>query len=243
MSFLNKAGLLLWSLMIIFYKRLRLKIPPIKIFLKKTGTNAIIYDGTDLATLMEIFLYEEYKIPNDRIVNRILDLGANTGYTSLYFASIFKQAEIVSVEPDLENIDKISNNTKELSARIIVEPSAVAASTGKINFYRNFKTSISGSTVLRDKMAEMISVPALTLTDLEKKYGSFDLVKFDIEGGEWEAILPDGLTHQPDLWIGEYHEDLVKKPSSDFAKRFTGYEYIFQKIAKNRSIVIFKKQQ
>jgi FkbM family methyltransferase len=197
--------------------------------------NLQIADATDLYTFFEIFIHEEYKIINrDLKAKMILDLGANSGYTSIYFTGIFKEAEIIAVEADPKSAEKIRRNVSPYAGRIIVESLAVAPQSGTVSFYRNFETSISGSTLERDQNAEKVTVKAVTLSELEEKYGSFDIVKFDIEGGEEDSIRPEMLRTPPTIWIGEYHEDLTGHSVQSFISRFEQYSSEVRQITKSR---------
>lgn len=238
LSLFNRLKLFILSCVSPAFKQIGLSLPAFKINLGNAPV--FIYDETDRGTFLEIFLSEEYRIPNlNYPIKRILDLGANCGYASIYFANLFDKAQIIAVEPDPKNIEKIKSNILNFGDRIIIEPSAVSPSSGFVDFYLNFKTGISGSILSRDPIAEKITVPSLTLSDLEKKYGSFDIIKFDIEGGEWDAIFPDRLIRKPKLWIGEYHEELAKKSEKDFSDRFEKYAVNSRQIARKKFLMTF----
>lgn len=229
---------MVWSMVVPILRRIHVPIPVMSVVLLTSRKPVFIVDGSDLAMFFEVFLDNVYAFKIEKPVKRILDLGANVGYASIYFAHIFKDAQIVAVEADMDNVQKMKMNIAPYGDRIMVEPCAIAPQKGRVDFYRNSR--ISGSTIMRSEKAEKVSVPATTLSDLEHTYGSFDVVKFDIEGGEWGALFPDMLTHQPAVWIGEYHNDLTKKPETDFISRFTGYEAVVLKKTKQKSIIIFK---
>lgn len=238
LTMFNRFKLFIFSCLSPFFKKIGVSLPVFKI---KFGDSFIfIYDETDLGTFSEIFIFEEYKIPNlSYPIKRILDLGANSGYASIYFANLFGEAQIIAVEPDPRNVEKIKINTLKLGGRVIVEPSAVSSKSGFVDFYLNFNISISGSILSRDSKSEKITVSSLALSDLEKKYGPFDIIKFDIEGEEWDAISPEMLIREPKLWIGEYHEDLTKKPEKDFKARFSKYAANSRQISKKRFLMTF----
>jgi FkbM family methyltransferase len=236
MSFFGKVKLCLWSSWAPLARRMHITVPAMSLYM--FGTHPIYFtDSTDVGTFLEVFLHEEYSIAVSILPRTILDLGANSGYTSIYFAHMFPHAKIIAVEADPKNIQKIKKNAESFGGQIVIEPSAVAAKSGSLDFYLNFKTSISGSAIRRDGTAEKITVPALSLADLEKKYGHFDIVKFDIEGGEWSAIDVSFLSSSPSIFIGEYHEDIIGKSIDDFLVRFGNYSAAKKKIANNRFLV------
>lgn len=238
LSFFGMVKLFLWSFVAPITKRIGVKF---SVLVEIYGIDKVCFDdSTDLGTFLEVFLGEEYSISNKPDnVKTILDLGANKGYTSLYFKHVFPEAKIIAVEADPDNIQKIRRNV-EGSKNILVEPSAIAPESGTMDFYLNFNTSFSGSAVKREDSARKITVPALSPQDLEKKYGVFDIVKFDIEGGEWESIDPKLFSNKPAVFIGEYHEDIVGKTVDEFLVRFKDYSVTKKKISGYRFIVILR---
>ena len=241
-SFFGKIKLFVWSSVAPFSRRLKCPLPAMS--LRVYGIHKVyLNDSTDLGTFLEVFLQDEYKIFQPiKNVKIIIDLGANCGYTSIYFSHIFPEAKIIAVEADPTNVKKIKKNIESFNEQIIIEPSAVALQSGTLDFYLNWKTSISGSTIKRDDGAEKITVPAISFTDLEKKYGAFDIVKFDIEGGEWEVVDSSVLSQEPKIFIGEYHEDIVGKKIDYFLIRFRDYSVTKKKISKNRFLVTLVKK-
>src|SRR5690606_16666685 len=66
----------------------------------------------DYVTFEEVLLEELYNLPNDFKPLTIIDAGANIGLTSVYFASKYPNATIVSLEPEAENFKLLKNNTQ-----------------------------------------------------------------------------------------------------------------------------------
>ncbi|MCE9629065.1 MAG: FkbM family methyltransferase [Candidatus Vogelbacteria bacterium] len=241
LTFISKLRLFFWSFLCPFFKKIKIPIPTIHIKFK--NKSLFIFDWTDMGTFFEIFIFEEYFVEVDQaLVKRVLDLGSNRGYSSIYLANKFPGAQVISVEADPGNIEKLKINLSDFGDNgIVIEPKAISDHGGVVDFYLNFGVSISGSTLIRDAKAKKVSVPAMTLVDLEKKYGSFDVVKFDIEGTETTAIKPESLGYKPMIWIGEYHEDLTAVPLDVFLQRFEGYRLSsVRKIAKFRSLIILE---
>jgi len=234
----DKLRLFVFSVKAPIYKRINKTIHPITINIPLYNRRVSLFDSTDLSTFMEVFFLKEYEIFAKPQVHRILDLGANSGFASAYLANLFPNSQVIAVEPDIASIYKIKINIKDYDGRIILEPSAVASSTGNIAFYLNFNTTISGSIIAREEKSPKVIVPSISLADIELKYGGFDLVKFDIEGSEWEAVYPAMLTNKPKIWIGEYHTDLTKQPVENFLERFEGYDISLKKLGTKRFIII-----
>src|SRR5439155_12824818 len=91
--------------------------------------------NSDIFVVRDVFENQDYgvvrrmNLPPDAT---IVDLGANIGIASLYFASLFPQSRILAVEPDDENCDLLKRNCAALLAagRLRVEQAFVAAADG-----------------------------------------------------------------------------------------------------------------
>ena len=67
-----------------------------------------------------------------------------------------------------------------------------------------------------------------------------DLIKFDIEGAEWEVFEGTPLQNISSL-IGEYHEDLTGKPVQEFVNLFVGFKSKVNMVSRDRYIVQMMK--
>ncbi len=75
--------------------------------------------STDWRVFRQIFVDGEYNPLCDRIVEveRIVDLGANVGYSAVFFLERYKNASCVCVEPDQRNFEMLRKNTRRYGAR------------------------------------------------------------------------------------------------------------------------------
>ncbi len=115
----------------------------------------------------------------------VLDLGAHIGFFSAATLAQHADAEITAFEPDEDNrrLLEMMVDTNRLSSRIRVVPACAAARDGTVAF-----ASGSGSTshiVYEPGAANVQSVPAEDVLPLMARS---DLVKIDIEGGEWSLL-------------------------------------------------------
>ena len=81
---------------------------------------------SDMQVFHDIFIWDEYsflKPVSERI--SILDIGANVGYSSTYFAGIYPKCEVVAVELMHSNFEQLSRNTAFLGERIRTVEAAV----------------------------------------------------------------------------------------------------------------------
>ena len=173
-------------------------------FWARTGTS-------DVATFDEVFVAREYELPfADFSPAHILDLGANVGYASLYFAARWPRAHILAVEPDARNAGLLDRNTRawpriaRLNAAVWAHPAQVCvANPGDApNALRMREPA--------ESMAE--TVEAYTVAQLIERVdcGRLDLLKMDVEGAE-EQIFRDASEwlDRVDVMMVELHDRLV----------------------------------
>src|SRR2546428_8292795 len=72
--------------------------------------------GTDFLTFDEVVVEQVYKsvLPHLSRCDYVVDLGANIGLTSLYFASCYPACKVVAVEPNPSTYDVLCANLSEL---------------------------------------------------------------------------------------------------------------------------------
>jgi FkbM family methyltransferase len=136
---------------------------------------------------------EAYAIPHrfldpDR-VHTIVDCGANTGITALYFATKYKHARIISIEPDPDNFNVLKQN---VAGHDRIEPiwAAVVGRAGPVHLTQN-RPAYGNAVQCGDLPGPTIEVPGHTISALCEAHGiqSIDLLKIDIEGAEKEVFL------------------------------------------------------
>ena len=146
-------------------------------------------DNNDYGVAYEIFVYRYYDcpraLPADRI-SRIVDLGANVGFSCLHWLTHFPRAEVIALEPHPGHFAQCRANLAANAMLKRVELHQAAAGTA----FRQIRLSDAGtsSSVMADAdggiEAEMVDLFALLAGR------RVDLMKLDIEGGEY-PILDD----------------------------------------------------
>lgn len=168
---------------------LRLKGVPTPLTLRRTNS--------DFFVVRDVFENDDYgavrkmNLPPDA---RIVDLGANVGVTSLYFASLYPRCQILAVEPDAANADLAERNCRGLIAagRLRLERAFAGGSDGTACIDRTdqswgFKKS-DASPAAAAGAAD--AIPCLSMTTLLARHpmDRIDLLKCDVEGSEAELF-------------------------------------------------------
>lgn len=169
--------------------RLNLKVLPTPLTLRRTNS--------DIFVVRDVFESEDYGfvrkmgLPENAT---ILDLGANIGLASLYFASLFPKSNILAVEPDCANCNLLERNCAPLIA------------SGRLNLVRAFVGGADGSAAI-DRTDQswgfkkggaaatgQESIPCFTVNSLlrQSPMEKIDLLKCDIEGSELELFADCG---------------------------------------------------
>lgn len=196
-----------------------------------------LYDRYEFLLLDQLFLRGEYAIAASN-VRTIIDAGANTGLSVIYFAARFPTARIVAFEPDPRNFARLVDNTRDLTnvelrqvglsgdgnARVLV-----AASEGWASRLNEIPPGYSGAEIATVRLDDII--PPLGL----------DLLKLDIEGAEFDVIGHASRLAEVRYIVGELHADLVSTGASidDFVDDLSlrGYEVKLDQLGSGRAVV------
>jgi FkbM family methyltransferase len=140
---------------------------------------------------------------------RILDLGGNVGLFGLYALHRWPGATLASFEPDPGNARLLGAviGANQLHERWTLSPAAVADREGTMAF----RAGLSADSHLID--VEQVPEAALRPGDVEVPVadlfalpGHYDLVKMDIEGGEWNVLADPRMAElDADMLVLEWH--------------------------------------
>jgi FkbM family methyltransferase len=201
--------------------------------IRDTGVAVTLRHHTpDILVLDEVFSQHEYAFPVEiervlagRNSLRVVDLGANIGLFGAWLRGLFPTVQIVAIEADPSNAAvhalTIAANADRDSWKL-VEAYASASDGERVRFAGD---SFATSRRARDG-ERAIDVPAV---DAFSFLADADLVKMDIEGGEWHILADRRFDDLPATAIVlEYHSELC--PAEDpgaaatEALRRAGYE-------------------
>jgi FkbM family methyltransferase len=140
---------------------------------------------TDYDVAWQIFWRCDYESPQSlQDVRVVVDLGANIGYSCLYWCQQYPQCRVVALEPHPVHLSLIGENLQRngFTDRVKVV-AAAAGSKERRSYLSDARTS---SSVTDEQSAFQIRVLDI-FTDPDMK-GKIDILKIDIEGGEYELL-------------------------------------------------------
>ena len=163
----------------------------------------------DIQGIREVWFDQNYRLPFDLKIDRVVDLGANIGLTSLYLAKTYGVRSIVAVEPNPANAILTRRNLAQNGVTAHVIEAAVGPQDGFAHFSDAIDSNL-GAVSNEGRAVRMISIPTLCS---EEGIGTIDLLKMDIEGGE-QALLSGGIEWLINIRtiIAEFHPDRVDYP-------------------------------
>jgi FkbM family methyltransferase len=171
--------------------RASVKVGPEKVSLEVNGVSVAFNPScVNIGSLIEIFAEGEYEVPEALSGLRgrdVIDVGANTGDTALYFL-LNGARKVIAVEP-LPNVAKCAEENVRLSgATDKVNVINAALGGGPVSVPCDYDVSSSGvfSTL---KGSGPCRVPGVTLSDLINAIEDPYLLKMDCEGCEAQVIL------------------------------------------------------
>lgn len=160
-------------------------------------------------------------------MQRIIDAGANIGLFTQWALDRFgRDSSIIAFEPNptaIQAFKKIHENNKNI---ILIE-AAIAPIEGEIYLGIDPRNSTTSSIYKTDNQ---ISIKAVNLIDTMKKYGwvSADLLKLDIEGGEYDIISEMNIFPFKHLLI-EFHANTGQLDNMLFKLKNEGYHIEIRK--------------
>lgn len=211
-----------WTFKILRWRRLCIPGIAFPVYLR----NSIF----DRFTLREIFIYREYDLPWPKGMpapKRIIDAGANIGFTSVFWANRFPEATIIALEPEPENFAQLCRNAQPYSGIRPIQkalwkyPAHIAV--------RDHGYGQRGWIVEETSAEDPEMIPAVSVGSLIEslRWETIDLLKIDIEGSEkmvFEAHYEEWLPKVRYLVI-ELHDRMIPGTSGAFFKAISQYDF------------------
>ncbi|MEO9594774.1 FkbM family methyltransferase [Rhodopirellula bahusiensis] len=148
---------------------------------------------SDLNVAYHALIKEEYKGIDCHDPAVVLDVGANIGTSSIYFAQLFPNAKIFAIEMEASNYELLKRNTSHLDNVTCVQ-AAIASETGKRSIVDR-GTGPWGYTIASQKgESRGDAIEAITLDEFMTRHSisQIDLLKMDVEGAEKEIFAAGG---------------------------------------------------
>jgi FkbM family methyltransferase len=180
--------------------------PPVTVRVSAHGRRATLrlWSYIDMLVVREVFVDGDYRVPAGLPVRTVLDLGANVGVSVRFFHACFPAARVIAVEPDPVLLPRLRENVAAVPA-VTVHAAAVAARAGTAAF---FSTAEGWSSSLTPAAgAAEVRVRCLTVDEILRAAGleRVDVLKLDIEGGEWPLLEAGALQRAARCIVGELH--------------------------------------
>jgi FkbM family methyltransferase len=190
------------------------------------GPVALRVGSSDAYVFHQIFVEREYDSPDlPSMADTIVDLGANGGLASLFFAERYPAACLLAVEPDAGNFALLAANLAPLGKRATAMRAAVWPSDGHINLHHED----DGGTPLGDwgiQVSDHAStrsalVPCDNVATLLDRAGfdRVDILKVDIEGAELEVFSERSAEWLPRIGLVAIETHDRFRPGSEAAVR------------------------
>jgi FkbM family methyltransferase len=165
------------------------------------GVNLLVTNPQELEFIYEIHALEEYGISGlGNVV--VWDIGANVGFTSLYFAAQDFVKAVAAYEPFPKTVAKAIDNfdlNPAISSKIAIYNAAIGEASGKGTWeYSPLYAGSTGADGLPDFLRATAKIERVdiriesavaVLNEIRSKYATFPLlIKIDAEGAEYGII-------------------------------------------------------
>jgi len=168
---------------------------------------------TDVWAFWQIFLRRIYEVRGTE--KHIVDAGANIGFFALWAARNAPAARILCIEPAPDTYERLVENIRRngLQDRVTCVQAALAG-VAEVRAMEVGQPKSQARRVLPNSPNGNNKSPVLTATLAqvleEHGFNSVDLLKMDIEGGEFETLLstPEEVLRRVDSVSLEYHPDV-----------------------------------
>ncbi len=181
------------------------------------GYHVLVRHGTgDVVTIGEVFYTLDYMPPaevealfSESGPRRILDLGANVGYAGAFFADRWPDAQITAYEPDPGNaaVHEALISADGLESRWQLRQAAAGNREAVVEFVAG-GAALSRIAAIGRQRGDGEELIAVDVHDVLPEIAEADLLKIDIEGGEWAILGDPRFSEAPPRCLAmEYHPE------------------------------------
>jgi FkbM family methyltransferase len=169
----------------------------------------------EFIAFVETFVLEDYEVPglDWQSVRTIVDVGANIGVATIWFAQRAPHAKIVAVEPTPMALSLLRSNVNAngLKARVGISPVALGRTSG-IGYLHESEstvgTQVQSGPMPMATLGQQVMVTTLDQLTSDWDLEHIDLLKVDCEGAEYDVLLSANTAPLARIGaiVGEYHE-------------------------------------
>jgi len=166
----------------------------------------VVGDLSELEALYEVLVEDEYRLPPALDPRVVLDLGSHVGASVIALKLTYPSARVIAVEPDPHSFARLTRNVSSLEGVTCLNVAA-GAQPGRRRLFRQEGSSWSSSLLAEQNLdcAEEVEVWSLAQILARADVEAVELVKFDVEGAEWELFPAFARLEGVLLLAGEIH--------------------------------------
>ena len=161
---------------------------------------------SDAEVYEEVILDKEYDFYTGFTPRTIVDVGANCGMTSLFYANRYPDARVIAVEAEFSNYSALVSNTSAYP-NVIPIHAALWRSNGQVEVFPPWPRW-KGWGKWGFRVREGTGCRAVTLPTLMREVGAdvIDILKIDVEGAEREIFADCDWMDRIKLLAIELHD-------------------------------------
>ncbi len=192
--------------------------------------------------IKELFIEETYRLPKNKKIETIIDIGANIGMSIAYFKSVEPSVYVEAYEPDTHSFAILEKNVSENHWQNVTLFNNAADVENRILYgsVSEERASVNSKFGLDDISGQQMVKSKDIVEILEHKV---DLIKIDIEGAEWllfKKIISHQLLLKANNWFVEFHEVENNKEQYNFIIeqfKINGFN-----IEKRMDVILFQRE-
>lgn len=179
-------------------------------------------NGADAFVHSEVFEHQYYRLPLRFAPATILDLGANIGLSTIYFARHYPESRLACVEPVPENVRLLIRNLKDNAVNAEVIAAAIDSKDGVVAMERS-ATDYGHKIAAATPSAVWFDVASVSIPSILRRLGwaRVGLLKIDVEGHE-SVLLSQACEWLADVdaLCVEYHHHFAEAELGRLARQF-----------------------